>query len=303
MKSVLHGLVLACATALSASALASPLSDYNLILTGDYRYTGGEVEGAVFIGGSLLASGQSPTLGTRVSSNPNALTVAGDIKAANLNMTRGNLVYGGSLQVQNVNMNGKGQKIATPGLSVAPLAAQLQQESTAWAQMVANGTFDKGTLSYSGDASLAVFDLDFSQLFANNSNLKLNVGSASQVVINVRGSTVNVGGGVNLSSGFKSLGAANILWNFHEATSINFNGIGMVGSVLALNADTKGGSVFDGSFAAKSYTGGREFHQYGYNLRLPEPPPQSIPEPTGFALLLSSLLAIFLVARTRLPSF
>lgn len=304
MKSALQGLLLICATSLSSLTLASPLNDYNLILTGDYHYKGGQVQGATFIGGSLNAAGQSPTLGTRAFANANGLTVAGNVRAANVTLQRGNLVYGGSLQVQNVNMNGRSQTIiASADLSVASLAAQLEQESAAWAQQVSNGTFSKGTLSYDGADGLAVFDLDFNQLFANNSNLKLSVGSASQVVINVRGSTVNMGGGVNLSSGFRSIGAANILWNFHEATNINFNGVGMVGAVLALNADTRGGAMFDGSFAARSYSGSRDFNQYGFNLRLPEPPPQSIPEPTGLALLLSSLLAIFLVARTRLPSF
>src|SRR5690606_19928724 len=74
------------ASLLAFPALSSPLNDYNLILTGNYNYGGGEVQGAAFVGGNLNASGKAPTFSTRTFTNPVGLTVVGDMYASNINM-------------------------------------------------------------------------------------------------------------------------------------------------------------------------------------------------------------------------
>lgn len=275
--------LLACTLSLCGQAMAMPLSDYNLILAGDYVYKGGEVEGATLIGGKLDASGHSPTFGTRTVPVFNSVSVVGDIEAANLNINDGNLLYAGNLSVGNINMNGGGDVIYDPTFNIDGIISDLFAASSSYSGLSSNGTFNNGVLSYAGSEALAVFDLAYNEVFAQNTTLKLDFGTADQVVINVRGDKVDVGGGVNITEGFRDLGAENIIWNFSDASLVDFNSICMYGAVLAIGADISGGCVFDGGVAANSYVGYAEFHQF---LVPPsDTPPTEVPAPGPFALL------------------
>ena len=185
---------------------------------------------------------------------------------------------------------------------LANVEATLRGFSDTFTGMTANGLFNGSHLSYSGADSVAVFDLNAVDVFAQNNSLSLDAGVADTVIINVAGTNVSIAGGVNLTgNGFSihangsNLGASNILWNFHEAESINFNNLATVGSVLALDADIVGGAVFDGAVAAQSYDGGSEFHRFAFNWT---PPQVEVPEaPT--ALLFSLGLCLILGSRKR----
>ena len=274
-----------------SQASATPLNDYNLILTGDYNHQGGEVEGATLIGGSVVST-NSPTFATRSFANPVGLSGVGDITAQNVNVNNGKSVrVGGNVNVMNLNMNGGGSVTQDPSFTsatIAPLLADLFDQSATYQGLAANGAFVGDTLTYTGTDDVGVFNVDAADIFAMNTTLKLNAGGAQSVIINVGGSSIDVLTSVNLaSSGFTAIGEENIIWNFYEATFIDFANLAMRGAVLAMNADTFGGSVFDGSFAAKSYTGAREFHQYGYNE-----PVVSVPAPAIAALFLFGTLLV-----------
>lgn len=289
----LAGLALS-AVALNAAAL--PLSDYNLILFEDYNFTGGDVVGSSFIGGNLNASGYSVTFGDDV-------FVVGDVNAGGINLNNGaNLTYGGSENTGHINRNGGGVVAQDPSLSLGSLQSELTGASGWYSSLGANGNFAGSDLLYSGSDSLAVFDVSATDIFKQNNSLKMFAGSAETVVINVSGANIAADGGVNLTgNGFgkdanaDNLGARNILWNFYEAESIDFGNLAMVGSVLAPYASlTGGGGAFDGSVAAKSYTGYLEFHDYTF-----VPPTTNVPESGSLVLLLmSGLMLIF--ARVRL---
>lgn len=291
-------------SSLALPASASPLNDYNLILTRDYNYKGGDVEGAAFIGGDLKASGKSPTFATRAFSGPVGLTVVGDMQARNLNINNGKSVaFGGANKVSSrINLNGGGSLTHDGTLSAIAIGQQLRLESALYAGLAANGGFSNGVLKYAGSDDVAVFNLAASLLFAQNTNLQLDYGSAKTVIINVAGSNVAVAGGVNLSgNGFNKLGAANILWNFSEAETINFNGIGMTGAVLAIDADTRGGASFKGAFAAQSYTGDRGFQQAGFNAQLPQPGDNTaaVTEPSLILMFITGVLGLAALHRRK----
>ncbi|MDO6424813.1 choice-of-anchor A family protein [Saccharophagus degradans] len=283
---------------LSATVFASPLSEYNLILLEDYNFQGGDVEGRTFIGGDLNAAGMGADFASRVPTLNivDSVNVVGDVTAANINVQHGNFVHGGNLNA-NVNLNGAGSVIHNPSLSISSIADELFAQSLTYSGLAANGTFNNvpnnSSFDYLGTDPLAVFSVDAADVFAQNNSLRLNSGNAETVIINVAGTDITVNGGVNLVDGFRQndISFGNIIWNFFEAETINFGNLAMAGSVLAPFADITGGAVFEGSVAAESYTGGREFHRFLFNT-----PNVSVPEPGPLSLL---MLGIGFIALSR----
>jgi choice-of-anchor A domain-containing protein len=287
---------------------SSTLGTYNLILLEDYNFQGGDVQGQVLIGGDLNASGHAVEFGSRLANTNTAIdavTIMGDVNANQIRVLNdNNLVYGGALNVSHVELNdgNDGKAIANADLSIDDVAASLHADSAYFASLSANGTYSDGIFNYIGTDSVAVFNVSADDVFAQNSNLSLNWGDAETVIINVSASNalandIVVGGGVNLNNGFNGSEAfSNVLWNFYDAESIDFNSLAVKGSVLAPLATTSGGASFDGSFAAVSYTGAREFHNYVFNYEAPSAPPVvSVPEPPTIAVL--AVLLLFLSFR------
>lgn len=300
-RKTLKTLVIASVAAMSLTAAAMPLEEYNLVLAQDYNFSGGDVEGKTFIGGNLNAAGRAADFATKEPqlTVSDTLKVVGDITATNINMQHGNVVYGGNNNVGHINFNGPGELIHDNTLSIDAVFAELVDYSTFYASLSSNGSFvaENSSLSYYDTAPLAVFNVSASDVFAQNTGLKLDYNAADTVVINVSGANISVAGGVNLLDGFRpnELGAQNILWNFYEAETIDFRDIAMFGSVLAPTADLIGGAVFDGSVGAKSYTGGREFHRFLFN-----PPSVDVTEPSSIALLMMGLGALIAVRKRKI---
>jgi choice-of-anchor A domain-containing protein len=274
----------------------------------DYNFQGGDVQGQVLIGGDLNASGHAVEFGSRLANTNTAIdavTIMGDVNANQIRVLNdNNLVYGGALNVSHVELNdgNDGKAIANADLSIDDVAASLHADSAYFASLSANGTYSDGIFNYIGTDSVAVFNVSADDVFAQNSDLSLNWGDAETVIINVSASNalandIVVGGGVNLNNGFNGSEAfSNVLWNFYDAESIDFNSLAVKGSVLAPLATTSGGASFDGSFAAVSYTGAREFHNYVFNYEAPSAPPVvSVPEPPTIAVL--AVLLLFLSFR------
>ena len=286
---------LSIVASLAITATAMPLSEYNLILFNDYLFEGGDVEGKALIGGNLEASGYGAVFGSKAIHFEDTLTVVGDINATNLNIEKGDVLYGGDFNVGNLNMNGGGSVQQNPDLDISSVKSELELATLSYSGLAQNGTYDpfSSTLVYDGIDSTAVFNVDAMDVFAMNNSLRLNSGLAETVVINVSGSSIAAGGGANLVDGFRhsDIGATNILWNFYEAEVIDFNNLAMFGSVLATGADIIGGAVFDGAVAANSYTGSREFHKFLFNE-----PTFEVSEPATYGLF---CMGIFAIVRRR----
>lgn len=288
------GLIFSVFSATSA-ATSGTIGKYNLILLGDYNFTGGDVEGQTLIGGNLNATGQVAEFGSRLPNTDTAIdavTIIGDVNANGVRVKQdNNLVYGGTLNVSNVELNDgdQGQLIQRSGMSIAAVENQLQAESTYFKNLSDTGAVVSGSdLAYQGTGTEAVFNVTADSLFATPTNgLTLDWGTADTVIINVGGENIDIDGGVNLIDGFTNQsGFSNIVWNFYEATSIDFNNMAVKGSVLAPYAHTTGGSSFDGAFAAISYTGAREFHNFVFNYTSTS---TEVPEPPAIALMVACL--------------
>lgn len=309
------GLTLILAAA-SMPAGAIPLTDYNLILLGDLKNDSIHVYGKTFISGDVTAGGWIE-FGSRLdkSTRETSLEVAGNLNGAGMHVQAGYATFGGSNNLGGVNCNGNGLgggACLVPGADLtdkaADLADQLYTGSQGFASLLGNGDlFTDGNnknLKYTGADEVAVFNLDGSSLFAQNSNWSLDAGSASTVIINVSGTDIFNFGGVNMNSGFGvdagggNIGASNILWNFYEATSINFGSTRINGSVLAPYADVIGANNFDGALAAKSLSGAIEVHDHLFNWTPPPPPVSEVPESSSLLLLLMGL-GLICLARLR----
>ncbi|MEJ2044154.1 MAG: choice-of-anchor A family protein [Reinekea sp.] len=190
--SILKTGLLATLMGASVTAMAMPLSDYNLILHNDYNYQGGDVEGATFVGGDLNTSGQASDFGskfgTKVNANNAALSVVGDVNGSttwngqtiygDIHVQHGDFVYGGALNANPI-MNGGGAVYQDKSLSIANIWNELTQASTDYSQLSANGTLNAITsnqkeLTYTGSDAVAVFNYSADDLFAQNTSLMLN---------------------------------------------------------------------------------------------------------------------------------
>ncbi|BFT28949.1 hypothetical protein D210916BOD24_01250 [Alteromonas sp. D210916BOD_24] len=284
------------------------LGTYNLILLEDYNFSGGDVQGRTFIGGNLNAQGRYAEFGSRLANTNTAIdavTIVGDVNASGVRVLRdNNLVYGGALNASTVELNDgdDGQLIHDPNVTIADIATELYTDTAYYASLSSNGAYSNGVFNYTGIDEVAVFNVSAIDIFSQNSNLSLNWGAAETVIINVSANgfsnnDIVIGGGVNLNNGFTQQSAfSNVLWNFYDAESINFNGVAMKGSVLAPFADTSGGASFDGTFAANSYTGAREFHDFVFNYERP-PSIVAVSSPSTGVLLIGALGILFLRRR------
>lgn len=299
------GVFLLGVSSAKAADNSGALNSYNLILLEDYNFSGGDVQGKTFIGGDLNANGRVAEFGSRLANTNTAIdavTIVGDVNANGIRVLRdNNLVYGGALNASTVELNdgNDGQLIYNPDVSIAAIKNELLSDSAYYSSLAGNGNFSNGVFNYTGSDELAVFNVSAADVFSQNSNLSLQWGAAQTVIVNVTasdfaGGNIVIGGGVNLNNGFTQQSAfSNILWNFYDANSIDFNGIAMKGSVLAPFADTRGGASFDGTFAANSYTGAREFHNFVFNYERPDDTVE-VSESSTIMLLICALAGVFL---------
>jgi choice-of-anchor A domain-containing protein len=299
----------------TGSASATPLNDYNIILSGDFNVSGGSghVEGKSFIGGNLV---HGSVFAQHVPNNTteDTVKVVGNVTGNNaMHIEAGYIAYGGTTNVTNSNAwngicHGQGinqkndcfKQVTDGSLEEEKLniLEQLEAESAYYASLMASdgtsitGDSNNKTFKYTGAATdLAVFNISVWDLA--NINWNVNFGSAVNILINVTGGSFNAGNAhIN---GFQNK-ANNVLWNFSDATALQF-GDSWYGSVLALDAIIYTNSNLNGAIAAKSYQGNGEIHNYYWSYNPPLPPKVDVSEPNH---LLLSLLGLGMLALGRM---
>jgi choice-of-anchor A domain-containing protein len=251
------------------------MSDYSLIVLDDLS-TSSDVENRTFVGGNLIST-TSANFAINVNgvpANKAMLSIVGNIVAGNpINLNAGSLRLGGSSNGRIINYNGGGALIPDPSLSDGPITIRLQDASAQLAAEVANNgvTLPSGQpgpakfqVTTTTDDGVAIFQVAGTDLFGNNlvQQIELIPGSASTIVINVTGSTVNWSGNGNMVGGFNSSHwRSNVIWNFPQATTINMGSHNMMGAVLAPYAAVTTSANLDGSVAVRSLTTSAEVHQ------------------------------------------
>lgn len=279
----------------SVSGMTSLLGQYDVIVLDDLS-TSSDVEGRTFVGDDITSTGSANfAIALAVAPGDSTLVVVDDVVAGNpLNLNAGSLRIGGTTNGRIVNYNGGGALIADPSLSVEPNATVLKNASQTIAGYASNNTVtipsgQPGPLKFkvtSTDAcGVAVFDVPAS-VFSNSNvqQIELDPGSASTIVINVSGTSVDWTSGNMVSQFTSAFWRARVLWNFHQATSIAFGSHNMMGAVLAPLANVTTSANVDGSIAASSLTTSSEVHLPTFvgnpQCASPTPTPKPTASPT-----------------------
>jgi choice-of-anchor A domain-containing protein len=290
-------------TPLASAQNLQALKDYSVITSGDFSTTS-DVEGRTMVGGNLTGSNSANfgiKLQNEVPSSDLTLRVAGNIGSGNsLNVNAGSIELGGTSS-RSVNYNGGGHLVLNPGVSYADTFAALNDASHLLSGATANSTAgipsgQPGPLNFNAtpnSAGLAIFNVAGALVFNNSSvqQLQINASTATDIVINVSGTVINWTSGNLVGLFTQNYWRSNIIWNFYQATTINFGSYNMMGQVLAPNADVTTNGNIDGSIYAKSLTTGSEVHLPGYAGNV------TVPEPTAPVMI--GLLGGLLVLRRR----
>lgn len=295
-----RSLTTAIAVSTAAIASAGPLSEYNLIVAGNWT-TGSNTWGRVAVGGS--AAGNWTDVGTRLDRDASAGTdtlIVGGALSAGINLQAGNARIGGAFS-GHINHNGDGTTatgVAGTSAYVGGLVDQVRGLSDSFAALSANSSLvmssNHAVFDVANQSGTVVFSLDAASLSSSSiAQFSLaNASSADAIVINVDASAT--GGQVNLTAGnfdastFSAV-ADRLVWNFSNATDILVQRE-LFGSMIALDAHMLNQTNLNGSIAVGSFTQQGEVHGPNFNFSNP------IPLPTTAAM---AGLGLALVATRR----
>jgi choice-of-anchor A domain-containing protein len=295
-----------------AVARADSASMYNLFVLGDMNMKSSDVQGRVAVGGN--AKLDSYSVGANAPANTVNLVVGGNLTAgvSGGGSTHGLTVVGGTATYKNWSSAGL-QPTGTPlPVDFGAEAIRLDALTDVLADYDTTGTV--GTVPWGGqftvdatDPGLNVFDITGKALGTSNTFTIDLHNSGQTVLINVDGTADHFSGGLNIIGG----DASQVLWNFSDATTLSFSGIGMLGSVLAPNADYQGGSgVLTGQLIVKDFTdklgatqinSGKNFVGDLLNITPGSPTDlvDSVPEPAAWALMIAGFGLVGVSLRRR----
>jgi choice-of-anchor A domain-containing protein len=298
----------------SVAIAGSNSADFNLN-NGGSAYVGGSNSG------NLAASGGAGNL-TIVGTNSGALSLSGggSVFVGNGNtgtilLNGDSLTYAGSEgTVTNINGGAITQvangNLAAPTSTLGSFATTFQtpltQLSTQLSGVAPNSTAtsSSGTVTFNAtpnSSGVAVFNIN-SSLFAGASTVTINLDGATSVIINVNVDSCST----NICTFAPSANFQNptdyasaVLWNFVNATNLNFT-TEFGGSILAPDATVDNSGSIDGTLVAENDNGSTgELHSYSYTGTFPGTPTPT-PEPASLMLIGTGIAGLATIHRRRI---
>ncbi len=252
---------------------ATPLGlagGFNVFVFGNLAQNGSDTEGRMAAGGSVQLNSYS--VGELEPNPPGAqdvLVAGGHLSFANGTVRGGDVVYGLTQQILNVNVPDGVVRQGAPIDFAAERTAQ-QARSASLAALAANGSTQVtpwGAITLTGtDPVRNVFTLTTAQL-QTASSFTIQAPAGSSVVVNLAGTSAAM-----QNFGFSLSGPARerVLFNFHQATSLQMSSIGVEGSILAPYAAVQfNNGVIHGSLVAASLQGNGQSNRRPFEGCLP----------------------------------
>ena len=300
----------------SAQAQSLNYQNYNAIIFNDLNTTS-DIEGRTFVGHDFTGTNSANIgihLNNTVTSTDRSFVVGDNIVSGNpLNLQRGSLYINGTTNGRIINYNGGGSLVAdhSIGTSLSSIQSYSIAESQSLSSMMADSTVSlpsgsPGPTTFNATAGangLAVFNVTADSIFNNPNGQQFNLNvdaNTTNIIINVSGTSVNWTNGNMVGNFTTNYWQDHILWNFYQATSINFNAHDFNGAVLAPDASITTSSNIDGLVVANNLTTSAEVHlpdsstslsaYDGYTAPIPEP---------GSAIFLLASGGLLLIVRNR----
>ena len=275
----------------------------------------GALIGGSSVGMNLNAAGASFDIGGNLTGNMNlssgsVLNVGGN--ASGVNGTSGATVNaGGSISG---NQNGAafnsglganwnaGTTSAVTSSQLATLQGDLQALSSYLAGLSLPTNPSSITMGGQGPVfnavgganSFALFDFSTAQ-FGNEINFNVSDPGLT-IIVNVAGTDIDWN--MNPVGGFSAGLNRNIIWNFFEAETIDFNRM-VHGSVLAPYASIANSTALEGTIVARAMKMGGEVHLGTFDGGVPFDTPDAVPEPATWAMLIIGFGLVGSAARRR----
>ena len=130
--------------------------------------------------------------------------------------------------------------------------------------------------------SLAVFNLASTDVFKSVGEIEFLTGGFDTIIVNVGGSAAKLG--KNFVGSTSGLGQ-HVIWNFYEATSLDFASNSFYGSVLAPYADTKINNFIQGSTVVGSLNQNGAVRLDGFAGQM-QVFQSAVPEPATWAMMI-----------------
>lgn len=242
--------------------------EFNFFIFKDLTLSNTDSEGRIAVGKNANLSNYS--VNSSNVSGEYAIIVGKDFTFTNGQINGGHAAYGNSFNGSGYGIpNGEVKKI-TP-IDFSQLESELNSLSASLAEIPANGTADN--VGWSGNLTLTGTNEDMNVFLISEDikELKLNVPSGSTVLINIEGSSRNIG--FNGQQFIDKSQAKKVIFNYFEASSLTIGSSGANGTILAPKASVSTTySQINGSIIAKNLIGNIEGHHNLFNGCLSEPP-------------------------------
>ena len=269
---------------------------FNAYLFESFTAQSSDVQGRLFAGQDVDINHYSIGDQLQPAAAGNVLVAGRDIRFPSGAAYFGSIVAAGSVeQIGDPVRNGMAAGATITGNTALPFdhvatKTHLETLSANLAELTPNGevTFQWGGLYMTGDhtSDVQVFELDGSQLLSSHTFSVDGIPAGAHVVFNISGTNAGL---TNMS--MESMAPHNVrtLYNFHQAQTLQFSGVGIHGSVLAPYADIHNPQgVIYGSLVAKNWNGMMQFNHHPFipfdsATNPPEIAFQNVPDPAVFS--------------------